>query len=139
MKGKECWKAFLVLLATVGIYELMTVVEYRALIEVGKPAASEGLSVPFQQTARYVCEYEDEVTEYERQVINDTLNFDAMKNYEPRTSDPIKILYRAGDLGPYMKIWLQMFFTHTGCYVAFFLNKGYGYLSPVEQNIEAWT
>ena len=80
------------MLATVVIYELITVVGYRALIDVGKPAASEGLSVPFQQTARYVCEYEDEVTEYERQVINDTLNFDAMKNYEPRISDPIKIL-----------------------------------------------
>ena len=102
LKGKERRKAFLVLLATVVIYELITVVGYRALIDVGKPAASEGLSVPFQQTARYVCEYEDEVTEYERQVINDTLNFDAMKNYEPRISDPIKILYRGGDLGPYM-------------------------------------
>lgn len=97
------------MLATVVIYELITVAGYRALIDVGKPAASEGLSVPFQQTARYVCEYEDEVTEYERQVINDTLNFDAMKNYEPRISDPIKILYRGGDLGPYMKIWVQMF------------------------------
>lgn len=138
LKGKERRKAFLVLLATVVIYELITVVGYRALIDVGKPAASEGLSVPFQQTARYVCEYEDEVTEYERQVINDTLNFDAMKNYEPRISDPIKILYRGGDLGPYMKIWVQMFFKHPGCYVAAFVNKGYGYLAPVEQNIEAW-
>ena len=136
LKGKERRKAFLVLLATVVIYELITVVGYRALIDVGKPAASEGLSVPFQQTARYVCEYEDEVTE--RQVINDTLNFDAMKNYEPRISDPIKILYRGGDLGPYMKIWVQMFFKHPGCYVAAFVNKGYGYLAPVEQNIEAW-
>ena len=67
LKGKERRKAFLVLLATVVVYELITVAGYRALIDVGKPAASEGLSVPFQQTARYVCEYEDEVTEYERQ------------------------------------------------------------------------
>ena len=47
LKGKERRKAFLVLLATVVIYELITVVGYRALIDVGKPAASEGLSVPF--------------------------------------------------------------------------------------------
>ncbi len=37
-----------------------------------------------------------------------------------------------------MKIWVQMFFKHPGCYVAAFVNKGYGYLAPVEQNIEAW-
>ena len=138
LKGKERKKAFLALLATVAIYELITVVGYRVVIDVGKPAASEGLSVPFQQTARYVCEYEDEVTEYERQVIDDTLNFNAMKNYEPRISDPIKILYRGGELEPYMKIWAQMFFKHPGCYVAALINKTYGYLAPVEQNIEAW-
>lgn len=138
LKGKERKRALLVFLATVLTYELITVVGYRALIDVGKPAASEGLSIPFQQTARYVCEHEDEVTEYERQVIDDTLNFNAMKNYEPRISDPIKILYRGGELGPYMKIWAQMFFKHPGCYVAAFVNKGYGYLAPVEQNIEAW-
>ncbi len=40
LKGKERRKAFLVLLATVVIYELITVVGYRALIDVGKPAAS---------------------------------------------------------------------------------------------------
>ena len=138
LKGKDRRRAFLVLLATVAVYELITVAGYRVLIDVGKPAASEGLSVPFQQTARYVCEYEDEVTEYERQVIDDTLRFDGMKNYEPRISDPIKILYHGGELGPYMKIWAQMFFKHPGCYVAAFINKGYGYLAPVEPNIEAW-
>ena len=99
---------------------------------------SEAMSIPFQQTARYVCEYEDEVTEYERQVLDDVLNFEGMKSYQPNISDPIKILYRGGDLTDYMKIWVQMFFKHPGCYVAAFVNKGYGYLAPVEQNIEAW-
>lgn len=100
LKGKERRKAFLVLLATVVIYELITVVGYRALIDVGKPAASEGLSVPFQQTARYVCEYEDEVTEYERQVINDTLNFDAMKIMNPGFRIPSKYYIEAETWGP---------------------------------------
>ena len=138
LKGKQRRQAFLVLLATIVVYEAVTVVGYEALIGVGKPAASEGMSVPFQQTARYVCEYEDEVTEHERQVLDDTLNFNGLKNYEPRISDPIKILYRGGDLTEYLKIWVEMFFKHPGCYVAAFVNKGYGYLAPVEQNIEAW-
>lgn len=31
-----------------------------------------------------------------------------------------------------------MFFKHPNTYVAAFINKGYGYLAPVSQNIEAW-
>lgn len=138
LKKKQRIRALLILLVTFLAYEGVTILVYGGLLGVGRPAASEGLSVPFQQTARYVCEYEQEVTEQERKVIDDALNFEGMKNYEPTISDPIKILYRGGDLTEYMKIWVQMFFKHPGCYVAAFINKGYGYLAPVEQNIEAW-
>lgn len=138
LKKQDRIRVVMVLLATVLVYEGVTELVYAGLLQAGRPAASEALSVPFQQTARYVCEYEDEVTEYERKVIDDALNFDKMKNYKPNISDPIKILYRGGDLSEYMKIWVQMFFKHPGCYVAAFVNKGYGYLAPVEPNIEAW-
>lgn len=138
LKKKERIRVLLVLLVTVLAYKGVTVLVYDQILRAGKPAASEAMSIPFQQTARYVCEYEDEVTEYERQVLDDVLNFEGMKSYQPNISDPIKILYRGGDLTDYMKIWVQMFFKHPGCYVAAFVNKGYGYLAPVEQNIEAW-
>lgn len=138
LKKKERIRVLLVLLITVLAYKGVTVLVYDQILRAGKPAASEAMSIPFQQTARYVCEYEDEVTEYERQVLDDVLNFEGMKSYQPNISDPIKILYRGGDLTNYMKIWVQMFFKHPGCYVAAFVNKGYGYLAPVEQNIEAW-
>lgn len=98
----------------------------------------ESLSVPFQQTARYVCEHPDDVTEYERQVIDTVFGYDAMSHYDPILSDPIKIRCRAVNMPEYFKIWIQMFFKHPGTYVAAFINKGYGYLAPVSQNIEAW-
>ncbi len=98
----------------------------------------ESLSVPFQQTARYVCEHTDEVTEYERQVIEREFGFDNMFHYDPVISDPIKIRFRCIDVPEYLKVWFQMFLKHPGTYVSAFINKGYGYIALVEPNIEAW-
>lgn len=127
-----------VMLLTLVLYEGMMRIVYPAM-GIGGISAAESLSVPFQQTARYVCEHADEVTEYERQVIDNTLNYDAMLiSYDPVISDPVKYLYRGADLGDYFKIWFRMFFKHPGTYVAAFINQGYGYIAPVSQNIEAW-
>ena len=37
------------------------------------------LSIPFQQTARYVTKYSDEVTEEEKDAINNVLQYDNLK------------------------------------------------------------
>ena len=42
----------------------------------------EMLSVPFQQTAYYITNYEDEVTEYEKKVIDRVLKYDKIKEPE---------------------------------------------------------
>ena len=63
---------------------------------------------------------------------------DGIKCYDPVIADPVKYYYRGAELGEYFKVWFQMFWKHPGCYVSAFINKGYGYLAPVSQNIEAW-
>ncbi|HBA50098.1 MAG TPA: hypothetical protein DCZ91_20360 [Lachnospiraceae bacterium] len=98
----------------------------------------EPLSIPFQQTARYVCEYPDEITEHEREVLERTFFYDALFSYNPVLSDPIKNHCRGVGMGEYFGIWFRMFFKHPGTYLAAFINKCYGYLAPVSQNIEAW-
>lgn len=108
------------------------------MLGIGKPSTAEIFGVLFQQTARYVCQYGDEVTDYEREVIDQVLDYEAMAGYNPVLTDPIKIHYKGGELSEYVKIWFQMFWKHPGCYVAAFINKGYGYLAPVQPNIEAW-
>ena len=40
----------------------------------------ETLSIPFQQTARYVSNYEDEVTEKEKKTIDKVLVYDTLKD-----------------------------------------------------------
>ena len=42
-------------------------------------SAKEMLSIPFQQTARYVTKYSDEVTEEEKDATNNVLQYDNLK------------------------------------------------------------
>lgn len=93
----------------------------------------EALSIPFLQTARYVDMYEGEVTEYEKQVISSVLDYNALETYNPRHADSVKNTYKNDDskLLEYFKVWFQMLCKHPGCYVSAFLNKGAGYMAPV--------
>lgn len=131
-------RVLLALLATVLVYEGMTEGLYYSVLNMAKPSPADALSIPFQQTARYVVYYGDELTEYEREVIDHVLSVEGMAGYDPVISDPVKYYYRGAELGEYFKVWFRMFWKHPGCYVSAFINKGYGYLAPVSQNIEAW-
>ena len=90
---------------------------------------AEMLSIPFQQTARYVKYYEKDVTENEREVINKVLNYNKLStDYEPRLSDPIKNTFNQrkptnDELKDYFKVWFQMFLKHPLCYVEATLNN----------------
>lgn len=92
----------------------------------------EMLSVPFQQTARYVRDYGDEVTEEERKAIDRVLDYDKLGEvYDPNISDPVKKTFNedadSEDLKAYFKVWFQMFLKHPGCYIEATLNNYYGY------------
>lgn len=138
LKKQDRKRAFLVLLTTILVYGGVTKGLYYSILDMAAPSPAEALSVPFQQTARYVVYYGDELTEHEREVIDHVLSVDGIKCYDPVISDPVKYYYRGAELGEYFKVWFQMFWKHPGCYVSAFINKGYGYLAPVSQNIEAW-
>ncbi len=96
---------------------------------------AEALSLPFQQTARYVKEYGSEVTPEEREAIAQILDYDNLASlYDPEISDPVKWTYHSmaakDDLKAYMKIWLQQFLKHPWCYVEATLNQNYYLLYP---------
>lgn len=56
-----------------------------------KPNRREMLSVPFQQTARFIRYHEDEVTNDDKDIINNVLNYNKIKEeYNPYLSDPVK-------------------------------------------------
>lgn len=95
----------------------------------------EALSVPFQQTARYVLEYPDEVTAEEKAAISKALDYDALaEKYVPTKSDAVKGTYNetstTDDLKAYFKVWLQMGLKHPGIYLQATINNYYNYFYP---------
>ena len=138
LKGVSRRRAAVALLATVILYRGIMQGIFPAM-GMGKNSIIDAFNVPFQQTARYVCEHEDEVTEYERAAIEGTfVSYDIMFGYTPLSADTIRIYCTGDNLDEYFKVWFQMFFKHPETYMAAFFNMGYGYLAPVSQYIEAW-
>ncbi len=96
----------------------------------------EMLSVPFQQTARYLVKYGDEVTEEERQAIDAVLDYDRVAgSYNPVSSDPVKDLYREETATPaalvrYLINWARMGLKHPKTYLAAFMRNNYEYFYP---------
>lgn len=110
-------------------------------IEGGK---KEVFSVPLQQTARYFKYHGDEVTEEERNGVNELLEADRIGElYEPELSDPIKTTYRFQEIHTeeekqnekeairsYLKVWFEQFGKHPDTYIQATLNNTYGYFYP---------
>ena len=99
----------------------------------------EVLSVPFQQTARYVKEYKKEVTSDEKKAIDKLLNYDTIASrYNPALADPVKNefnkYYTKNDLKNYFKVWKNELLKHPLVYIEATIANTYGYIYPVETN-----
>ena len=91
----------------------------------------EVLGLLFQQTARYVSTYPEEVTEEEAEAIRAVLDYDRLPElYEPRLADPVKFTFRQDaspdQLSAYYHAWSQMLRKHPAVYAEALLNNIYG-------------
>lgn len=106
-----------------------------------KGPLAEMLSIPFQQTARYVRQYEAEVTPEEREVLNLVLDVDILPQvYDPDISDPVKNARVPGyeaHIGEYLAVWAKMFCKHPMVYLEATLHNTYAYLSPAVDSPKA--
>jgi hypothetical protein len=105
------------------------------LLGAEKWPARESLSIPFQQTSRYVREYMDELTEDEILAITAILPYEVIATTDsPELSDPIKnVMYpdvTSREMKTYWKTWAEQGGKHPGVYVQAFLNQCYGYFYP---------
>lgn len=101
-------------------------------------------SIPFQQTARYVKEYSDEVTEEEKEAIDAVLSYDELAQlYIPRRSDAVKNTYKLevskDDMKRYFKAWLKMFCKHPGVYFEATMNNYFYYVYPGVKPADSYT
>ena len=95
----------------------------------------EMFSIPFQQTARYIRDAGEDVTDEEREAIAAILDYDSLaERYNPNLSDPVKATYNkeAGreELAEYFRVWFQMMWKHPDIYVQATMNNLYGYFYP---------
>lgn len=130
------------------VYIVLTVLIQFGFSNIILPAAGiadgsirEALSIPFQQTARYIQRHGDEVTEQEREAINAVLQYDVLAQiYSSDISDPVKGTFRIDTdnekLINYFKVWFAMFWKHPETYAAATISNYYGYFYPVVNDIQ---
>lgn len=135
---KEWLKIILVTIISTGLYLLF--VNSLPYFQITPGNKREMYSIPFQQTARYVKYYGDELTSYEREVIDKILVLETLPDrYDPEKSDAVKNQFNAlatkEDFNEYLKVWLNQFFKHPNVYLEATINNVYGYFYP---NTSRW-
>ena len=104
-------------------------------LRISDTSVREALSVPFQQTARYIKEHEEDLTKKEKNTIDKILVFDTIsKKYDPEISDPVKNEYNKystkEDLVEYFKVWIDELKKHPTSYIQAYISNTYGYFYP---------
>lgn len=106
--------------------------------DIEKGSIREALSMPIQQTARYVLERGDEVTAEEEDAIRAVLDYDNMaRDYYPMESDPVKDAFNpeatTADVLNYLKAWLRMGLKHPMVYLKATVNQSYPLVFPFSE------
>ena len=94
---------------------------------------TEALSIPFQQTARFVRDFPDDVTDDERNAINAVFVFDNLADaYNSRLSDPVRNQFRqySDGMGEYFRHWFAMGLRMPRVYIEATLSNSFGYFAP---------
>ena len=99
-------------------------------------SVSAALSVPLQQTSRYLKYYGDEVTDEEKEAIDAVVNYETVSTvYWPDRSDWAKYAWRKDATGEEIKdyfiTWFKMLCKKPLTYVAATAHNCYGYFYPV--------
>lgn len=106
-----------------------------------KGSEREMLSIPFQQTARYLLYFPEDVTQEEKNAIEAVLPADKIAQvYYPEKSDAVKNKFKSGagfkELKEYFRAWFSMMKKHPLVYAESVLEGSYGYFFPF-RNCEA--
>lgn len=102
-----------------------------------KGSVREMLSVPLQQTAACLKSYPNDISEEQRNNLEDVFECslkEVVSNYDPMISDPVKNAFvekpTNDQMKNYIKTWVSMGVHHPKNYLKTYLNCYYGYLYP---------
>ena len=138
IKNKKKFNYIIVILIVFFSYEAYNKVILPSL-KVTPTSIRETLSIPFQQTARYIKYHEKDISKKDKEDINNILDYNKIKKvYNPELSDPVKSTfnkdYKKEDLIAYFKVWFKGLIKHPGTYIEATLENTYGYYCPLKNN-----
>jgi hypothetical protein len=138
IKNKNYKKVLLIIITVLSLNTLYNKV-ILPYFKVTPTSIRETLSIPFQQTARYVKYHEKEITIKDREAINRLLSYNKIREkYNPELADPVKNTfnkdYTKEDLDAYWNIWLKGLKKHPITYIEATIHNTYGYFYPIKIN-----
>ncbi|MCD7836219.1 MAG: DUF6020 family protein [Lachnospiraceae bacterium] len=135
--ANKYWKSFLTAAAVCVLSVFLTEGIYMSVNNIPAGSVGEMLSIPLQQTARYITEHPDDITQDELQVLQEGFEVDISQIpslYNPVLSDTVKAEFvknsEPGYLKEYFKVWLKQLVRHPDTYIQAFLNQTYAYFYP---------
>ncbi len=132
---KKIWKKNLILFLLCLTFNFGYTKVLLPAFDIPEGSIREMLSIPFQQTARYVTKYDSEVTEKEKEAIDKILVYNTLKErYQAHISDPVKAEFNKyatkEDLKNYFGVWASQFRKHPLVYLEATVANTYGYFYP---------
>nr|MCR5793438.1 DUF6020 family protein [Lachnospiraceae bacterium] len=130
------WKRIIVIYA--GTFLLFSIGFIKLLLPALSISSSDSrafIYIPAQQTARYIVEHEEEITEEDKEIISKVFDYDKIKaNYQPRHTTVVTQTFYADaskeSISEYMKVWFKYLKKRPGLYVEAAMNLSYGYFYP---------
>ncbi len=143
--------ALAVLAAACALYGMFSYV-VMPVLKITPGSRREVLSIPFQQTARFVAKHDSAhagipggtddglVSDEERAAIDAALDYETLASrYNPDKSDAVKNGFNedatAEDMAAYVRAWAEMLLKDPGSYLSAFINNYYGYFYPSEKSV----
>lgn len=134
---RKYWKIFALGICICFLTVFMVEGIYMPYHNIAKGPTGEMLSIPLQQTARYLREHYDELTLEEAEVLQEGFLVELSSVgglYNPIISDSVKANFQTHPdsdfLKKYFRVWFEQFLKHPDTYVQAFLNHIYGYFYP---------
>lgn len=132
---RKKWRVYLSTLIACALVIVLVEDVYMPMKGIEAGEVGEALSIPLQQTARYIKTHYEEMSEEERAILQSLFSVELTElQYNPELSDPVKEAFPAHptkeQYRDYFTIWFQQLLRHPDTYIQAFINQNYGYFYP---------
>jgi len=140
--SKEYWKKALVISVTSIMAVFLFLGPISNALGIVKGPVNEALSLPLQQIARVMNVNPDSVTEDEKNQIYEYIPQEALANYIPEISDPVKDNFNGDKFienkMDFIKLYFNLGIRNPGIYFDEFIYATLGYFYPSVESVNPW-